>query len=361
MGVAESDLAEPDLGERLEASAFGDQPDGRLLELFSSRTGAKSESAFAELVARHGPRVLRVCRRVLRDEHEAEDALQVTFLLLAKKAQGLRVNGSIAPWLHVVACRVAADARKAAARRKAQQQKIMAMASMRPSDPVGDDDERAAILYEEIGRLSAKLRAAVVLCDLDGLSHHKAALLLGWPVGTVKSRQSRGRERLRHRLLLRGLAFGTGGLAMMLQAERASAKVAPRLVGSTARAAVEYVSGCGGTAVTAKVIAQAGRASTRMTITRLGGAASVLLACVVAATAAAFVGARVMNGIATPDRDRAASSERGPIPAGSLANLRWNRPGPATAAPAVTSRFKRVLEETIEHKRKRASDKHNIH
>jgi RNA polymerase sigma factor (sigma-70 family) len=255
MGAVKSHPTELDCGELDEAWKLCDATDGYLLKLYTRERGAAAERAFAVLVSRHGPRVLRVCRRALGDEHEAEDALQVTFLLLAKKAEELHVNRSLAPWLHAVACRVTADARKATVRRRDHQRKLTVMGSIRVSDFTDDDDERAAILHEEIGRLSAKLRSAVVLCDLDGLSHQRAAAVLGWPVGTVKSRQSRGRERLRHRLSLRGFASSAGALVFLLHSARTvAAEVSPAFVDSTARAAVAYTAGGGAAAVSTKVL-----------------------------------------------------------------------------------------------------------
>jgi RNA polymerase sigma factor (sigma-70 family) len=341
------------------AEILGDLPDGGLLEIFTGRGRAEAERAFAVLVRRHGATVLRVCRRVLRDEQEAEDAFQVTFLILAKKARGLRIEGSLAPWLHAVACRVASDARKAAARRQARHQRMknMASASPRGTSPATDESEQAAILHEEIGRLSEALREAVVLCDLHGLSHHKAAQLLGWPVGTVKSRQSRARERLRQRLALRGLAFTVAGLAAWSQAEGANLDVAPGLVDGTARAAVEYAAGGGVTAAAPEIIERATRASMRLAIARLGAVAAMTVPLIAAAAAAAFIGGRALVGVATADGGPSGPRRSGSIPYSSLANRRWTTQGLDAPSPGPSRITSRPPEEILQQRRGRASAK----
>jgi RNA polymerase sigma factor (sigma-70 family) len=178
--------------------------DGQLLECFATRGGEASELAFAALVERHGPMVLRTCRAVLRDEHDARDAFQATFLILVRRGGSLWVNDSVGPWLHGVACRASARARRDAARRRAAEKRAAEM-SGRSADDSGWDD-LAGLLHEEVDRLPDRYREPVVLCDLEGRTHEEAARHLGCPVGTVKSRLARGRERLRARLTRRGLA-----------------------------------------------------------------------------------------------------------------------------------------------------------
>ncbi len=181
--------------------------DGQLLERFATRRGEASEDAFAALVERHGPVVLRLCRSVLRDEHEAQDAFQATFLVLAQKARSLCVRDSLGPWIHSVAYRVASCARAAAIRRRrhARRHGELAAGRLAVYQDV-DQGDLQAVVHEEIDRLPEHFRTPLVLCDLEGCSHEQAARQLGWPVGTVKSRQARGRQRLRDRLIQRGLA-----------------------------------------------------------------------------------------------------------------------------------------------------------
>lgn len=166
---------------------IGELTDGQLLERFGARGGEAAELAFAALVERHGPMVLRVCRHALCDPNDAEDSFQATFLILVTKARSLWVRDSLGPWLHRVAHRVATRARLDAARRREQETRA---AAARPTlaGERGDWAELAALLHAEIDRLPERYRVPVVICDLQGLTHEKAARHLGWPVGTVKIR-----------------------------------------------------------------------------------------------------------------------------------------------------------------------------
>ncbi|WP_254053911.1 sigma-70 family RNA polymerase sigma factor [Singulisphaera sp. GP187] len=216
----------------------GGLSDGQLLEWYTSRGGEAAELAFSALVERHGPMVLRVCRSLVRDEHEAQDAFQATFLVLVRRAGSLWVRDSLGPWLHEVACRVASCARSAAARRRRIERRAAesAVASHVVSE-VGSD--LRSILHEEIGRLPEPYRAAIVLCGLEGLTHDQAARKLGWPLGTLQSRLARGRQRLRGRLARRGFALLAGPLGAVLAREAAAASSLPyALVEQATRAAV---------------------------------------------------------------------------------------------------------------------------
>src|SRR5262249_9970074 len=140
-------------------------------------------------------------------EHEAHDAFQATFLVLARRARSLWVRDSLGPWLHAVAYRVASCARAAAIRRRRHERRHAQLSGARLA--VYEDEDRPdleAVIHEEIGRLPEHYRAPVVLCDLEGCTHEQAARHLGLPVGTVKSRQARGRQQLRTRLIRRGLS-----------------------------------------------------------------------------------------------------------------------------------------------------------
>jgi membrane fusion protein (multidrug efflux system) len=182
--------------------------DGQLLERFTTGRGEPRELAFAALVERHGPFVLRICRSILRDESAAEDAFQATFLALARKAGSLWARDSLAPWLHQAAYRAAVHDRSAAIRRRSLEH---AAAALRPESPipppdVAHDAEIAKIIHEEIDRLPGRFRVAVVLCDLEGYTHEQAAAQLRCALGTIKSRLARGRQKLRGRLVRRGVA-----------------------------------------------------------------------------------------------------------------------------------------------------------
>jgi RNA polymerase sigma factor (sigma-70 family) len=199
-----------DIGTLFNNGTLGGLTDRQLLERFVNRNDPSSEDSFTILVERHGPMVWGVCHRLLPDGSAAADAFQATFLVLVRRASAVRVDGSLGPWLYGVSRRVAARARATSLRRRARETGgVEALAGPAP-DP--GRAERLAILDEEIGRLSERQRAAVVLCDLEGLPHEEAARRLGCPVGTVESRLSRGRQRLRDRLVRRGLAPAVAAL-----------------------------------------------------------------------------------------------------------------------------------------------------
>ncbi|MHB1559070.1 MAG: sigma-70 family RNA polymerase sigma factor [Isosphaeraceae bacterium] len=179
--------------------------DGDLLTRFTSGSPDVAEPAFAALVARHGPMVLAACRSLLSNPHDAEDAFQATFLTLARKAATIRQPELIGPWLHGVACRTARRLReKDARRRRNEVEASMSRASEKTAAP---DRDAIAALHEEIDRLPERYRSAIVLCDLNGLTHREAGRRLGHPTGTISARVARARARLRDRLLGRGLAF----------------------------------------------------------------------------------------------------------------------------------------------------------
>jgi membrane fusion protein (multidrug efflux system) len=207
MAVNHRDKALLHLRTLFSVGAMGAPTDGQLLERFATGCGEPRELAFAALVERHGPSVLRVCRSVLRDEDAAEDAFQATFLALARKAGSLWAKDSLAPWLHQAAYRAAVHDRSAASRRRAHEHAASALQPALAAPPHhGNDDDFKQIIHEEIDRLPGRFRAAVVLCDLEGRTHEQAACHLGCAVGTVKSRLARGRKRLRGQLVRRGIA-----------------------------------------------------------------------------------------------------------------------------------------------------------
>ncbi len=188
--------------------------DAQLLERFFSQRDA---GAFEALVVRHGPMVLSVCRRILRDPHDAEDAFQATFLVLVKSGGAIRGRDALASWLHQVAHRVALRANSAAARRRSLERKVGEMA-VAPSNELQASDDMLSLLDEEIARLPEKHRLAIVYCDLEGLTQEQAAEQLGWSKRTLQHRLAKGRAQLRHRLTRRGLApeGATLGVALAL-------------------------------------------------------------------------------------------------------------------------------------------------
>src|SRR5262245_52203320 len=205
--------------------------DGQLLERFASGRGEAAELAFAILVERHGPMVLRACRSILRDDHEAMDAFQATFLVLVRKGRSLWVRDSLGPWLHRVACRAAGRARAEAGRRRATER---GWAEATLGRAVGDDrDGLAAAVHEELDRLPDRYRVPIVLCDLEGRTCEEAARHMGCPVGTIGSRLARGRERLRDRLARRGLAPAVGALVAVITTDAQAGDMPAALAEST--------------------------------------------------------------------------------------------------------------------------------
>lgn len=231
-----------------EVGSISGLSDAELLERSSARGGATAELAFAALVERHGPMVLRVCRKALGDPHDAHDAFQSTFLVLARKAEAIRDTRSVASFLHGVALRVAASSRAAEARRRRHERR---KAEGSPSTvALEEPSEIGAILHHEVGRLPGRYRDAVVLCYLEGRTCEEAAGHLQLPVGTVKSRLSWARQRLRDRLTKRGLAPAAGAVATQLAAEAAHAAMAlpSRWVDATAESALKFAAAGTGTA-----------------------------------------------------------------------------------------------------------------
>jgi RNA polymerase sigma factor (sigma-70 family) len=186
--------------------------DAELLERYANH---RDEAAFELLVWRHGRMVLAVCRRVLRDEHAAEDAFQATFLALARRAAAISRRGAVAGWLFRVARRAAADARLATARRADRAVRAVAR---RPSpvvpDPVAEaaGREEAGVIDELVDGLPDRYRAPLVVCYYAGRTNAEAARELRCPVGTLESRLTRGRALLAERMAGRGLVL-PGGLA----------------------------------------------------------------------------------------------------------------------------------------------------
>ena len=174
-----------------------------LLRQFSAR---EDQSAFAELVQRHGPMVWGVCLRVLGHHQDAEEAFQATFLVLARKAAAVRQPALLANWLFGVAHRTAINAKKLRAVRQVRE-RVMEQLPETGIDPTAAWNEISPLIDEELSRLPDAYRAAVVLCDLEGRSQKEAAAQLGCPEGTLSSRLTRARELLRTRLARRGMTI----------------------------------------------------------------------------------------------------------------------------------------------------------
>ncbi len=230
---------------RSAAPPEGELSDGELLRRFADSGDAAS---FELIVWRHQHLVFGVCRRVLGDHHDAEDALQATFLVLARKARSIGKREALAGWLYGVAYRVAVAARRNRTRRRLRQRPLAAAAAVTlPDFPVpAERDEFWSAVDAEVSQLPAPFRAATVLCYLQGKSVDEAARQLGCPRGTVASRLARARERLRGRLSRRGITLTTGAVAAALTESAASALAPERLVHAIVRAVTSsHLSGPG--------------------------------------------------------------------------------------------------------------------
>ncbi len=207
----------------------GGPTDGRLLERFR----AGDDAAFELLVWRHGPMVLSVSRRVLGDEHAAEDAFQTVFLALAQKGGAIDRGGAVGAWLYRVAYRTALRARLRQARR-AERERTAGEARAHRAAPDPADrlvwEELRPRLDAEIARLPAEYRTAFVLCHLEGKTNEEAARELGCPVGTIQSRLSRARARLRSRLRGQGLGPEYIPFILFIQRPQPPADLPPTLV-----------------------------------------------------------------------------------------------------------------------------------
>jgi RNA polymerase sigma factor (sigma-70 family) len=247
----------------LAAQTPADVSDRELIDRFLRR---RDEAAFAALVHRHGAMVLSACRRVLHNPHDAEDASQATFLILAHKAAGIRKRDALGSWLHGVAVRVARDLRAKLARRATQ--------PLAPGDDVARSEGLESLTWaevrqavdEELGRLPEHYRAALVLCYLEGRARDEAALQLGWSLPTLRGRLERGRALLHARLVRRGLTLSAGLVAAAIAHDAASAAVPARLVLLIVRSATGRAVG-GAAAVSPQVAALVNGAL--MTMTRL--------------------------------------------------------------------------------------------
>jgi RNA polymerase sigma factor (sigma-70 family) len=225
--------------------------DEQLLEDYLSR---RDESAFAALVRRHGPMVWGVCRRVLCNHHDAEDAFQATFLVFVRRAASIASRELLVNWLYGVAHQTALKARATAAKRKGRERQVMEM----PEPAVTQPDpwrDLQPVLDEELSRLPDKYRGVLVLCDLEGKTRKEVAGQLGCPEGTVASRLARARIMLAKRLTGRGVVFSGGSVVAALSVGSASASAPPALVASTIKAASLLAAGQTAGVVSAKVAA----------------------------------------------------------------------------------------------------------
>jgi RNA polymerase sigma factor (sigma-70 family) len=267
--------------------------DGELLDVFIAR---RNGACFEALVRRHGPMVLGVCRRILGNPHDAEDAFQATFLVLAQRAASVVPREAVGNWLYGVAYRTALQARRAAARRKKRETQVKEI----PDSGVIEDPSWHSllpVLDRELERLPAKYRTAVVLCHLDGKTRNEAARHLGVPVGTLSGRLTTAMRRLAKSLSRYGLALSGGTLAALLAPATASAVVPGSLRASAAQAGTLAALGQAAAAgfVPARVTALSNGVMKSMLLTKLKTYLAVLLAVALSATGGGWLAGRTLT------------------------------------------------------------------
>jgi len=249
------------IGTLYSLGTLGALSDSQLLERFLAESGVDSEDAFALLVERHGTMVWGVCRRMLPSCHDAEDAFQAAFLVLARRARSIVKKGQLANWLYSVAARTASEVRRRDRRLRARERYAMEASRSQIDGPKNDSQsDLVELLDEELLRLPDRYRAAILLCELEGLSRREAARRLGVAEGTLSSRLARGRNILRERLLRRGVTLSTGPLAVLVREPIANAPP-PALAASTVKIAVAGAATAGGAIPAA--VATLARAVTR--------------------------------------------------------------------------------------------------
>src|SRR5262245_10935253 len=253
----------------LRAAALrGQDRDATDAEPLTAYAECRDETALAGLLHRHMPMVLGVCTLLLGHRHDAEDAFQATFLVLARKAAMVRPRSALAGWLHGVAVRAAHKVRVANARQRSKEKEVATMP--RPADDAAECPDSLAALHRELGRLPNDLRAAVVLCDLEGKTRTAAARQLGWPEGTVASRLARARRVLARRLR-----------SPAMLAPLAPVVVPTRLFADTLSAATRFAAGSQVVA-SAGAVATAEEVITDMVLAKLTKVIAVLLVGVAA-------------------------------------------------------------------------------
>jgi RNA polymerase sigma factor (sigma-70 family) len=274
-----------------------DSADAQLLDLFV-RTG--DGAAFETIVRRHGPMVLGVCRRVLGNCHDAEDAFQATFLVLTRKASTIRPRKMVGNWLYGVALRTALEARKSGARRQGKERQYAEARQVGGGEQM--DDELLAVLDQEVSRLPDRYRAVLVLCDLEEATRAEAARRLGCKEGTVASRLDRARKMLAKRLTRRGLVLSAAALVAALSAQAAPAAVPPALLAGAVQTSAPDAARTAGSRLPARVVALAERVLREMWLRQLRRVLAALTALALLAVLATVFRAGAAPPLPPPDQ-----------------------------------------------------------
>jgi RNA polymerase sigma factor (sigma-70 family) len=333
------------LHSRIGVGTFADQDsDGRLLQRFVAE---RDQAAFATLMHRHGPMVLGVCRRVLRDANDADDAFQATFLVLVRKAASLRQPELLGNWLYGVAYRTGVRVRAQLTARRQREESLMQELAA-PSDDDAAAREFRYALDDELNRLPERYRRPFVLCHLGGMTNEEAARRLGCPKGTVLSRLARARERLRRGLERRGVTLTATALTGLL-AQSADAAVPVVLFETTLASAMTFVAGstaAAGTLGTAGVLAEG--VLQGMFMTKLKATAAMLLLMAAVGSSAGMLmygpGSTVVedsSGEAKQTKDKSAAQKADKKKPQSAEN---NIPPEETAIAKKVSRHKLLID-----------------
>jgi RNA polymerase sigma factor (sigma-70 family) len=322
MAKATSGAALRQVRRLVEDQRLKETSDEELLRLF--RAG-RDEAAFQALLRRHGPMVLDVCRAVLRNEADAEDAFQATFLVLAREAGSIRRSAALGSWLYGVAYRTALKAQTRSVKRRAHE----ARASSREAVPAEDLSwgEAQRVLHEELNRLAERHRAPLVLCYLQGKTQDEVTVLLGLTRATLKRRLEQARGLLRVRLVRRGLGPAALLIASAWPAATASAVPARLLVPTVKTALAEGV-------------------VKHMLVTKIKIATALLLALAAVGTGAAVLAYQpaadqpATNGAGPESAERRpADADGDPLPAGALARMGTTRLRHAHGPHALETAF----------------------
>jgi RNA polymerase sigma factor (sigma-70 family) len=268
--------------------------DAQLIDAFRVR---RDEAAFEVLVRRHGPMVLGVCRRILGNSDDADDAFQATFLVLVRKAASLKRTSLVGNWLYGVAYRTALKAKAMNARRRAREKEMS-----RPEQaPECGWEELSPLLDHELGGLPEHYRVPIVLCDLEGMTRKEAARRLGVPEGTLSGRLTTARRLLAKRLSRHGLALSGGALGILLARHAAAEGVPHRLLHCAVAASMRLAAG-GAVAIKTSALMEGVLKS--MLLARLKVASILLAVALVVAGAGLLCFGRPAVGQALPHPDQ---------------------------------------------------------
>jgi RNA polymerase sigma factor (sigma-70 family) len=253
--------------------------DGQLLDSFFRH---HDEAALAVVIRRHGPMVWSVCRHLLRNYQDTEDAFQATFCVLVQKGASIRAKELVGNWLYGVAHQIAVRMRATAARRSIRERHVMELPEPAVAEQASWNDLQP-LLYQELSKLPDKYRVLIILCDLERKRRKEVARQLAVPEGTVAGRLARARTMLAKRVNRHGLLFSGGMLGTVLAAQTASASLPPLVLSSTVQAALALATGPSAAgAISANVVALTAEVTKAMCMTKLKVVTAALLALVLA-------------------------------------------------------------------------------